>query len=377
MSPSADEVAGAPATDWIVERLRDAPRNTVAWLVPSSFEAYARVLHPVENSSGITRWREAARWSGLSVGAETAFHHIALPRARPPAPPPWDGQGPLIGSLWPADASVILEALRSFTTTPDRCWFGVWTGYGHLDGGPADDGVPESLATGLSPLPQGPIVSLSHQDYLILGGPVEDLVQPVATDWSDQTPNLAWPEDRAWFVATDIDLGSTYIGGPGALIERLVADERIEALRVAPEERLLVEAPLVRELVDAVLDDMLGGEHVRIETSMGAVEAWLEKAPPQVQITPRRPSRRLASFAQLEEAHTRTRPAGPRRALDRAATAIAQRLVRPVPSMHTRYAALLGHSGEGVSRLRHAIDPTDEVRWRLTRCIIELVESWP
>ncbi len=39
---------------------------------------------------------------------------------------------------------------------------------------------------------------------------------------ADQTPNLWWPEDRAWFVATEIDLAWTYVGGREALIEQLV-----------------------------------------------------------------------------------------------------------------------------------------------------------
>src|SRR4051794_4772473 len=41
-----------------------------------------------------------------------------------------------------------------------------------------------------------------------------------------------WPEDRAWVVASDIDLPSTYVAGSAELAERLMGDGRLEALRV-------------------------------------------------------------------------------------------------------------------------------------------------
>jgi hypothetical protein len=40
---------------------------------------------------------------------------------------------------------------------------------------------------------------------------------------------LLWPADRAWFVAGDTDLDSTYVGGPAGLISALLADPDLEA----------------------------------------------------------------------------------------------------------------------------------------------------
>ena len=36
-------------------------------------------------------------------------------------------------------------------------------------------------------------------------------------------PNIIWPDDRAWCVATEIDLDSTYLGGSMELIEAVLA----------------------------------------------------------------------------------------------------------------------------------------------------------
>lgn len=38
-----------------------------------------------------------------------------------------------------------------------------------------------------------------------------------------QAPDLWWPEDRSWFVATDTDLDWTYVGGSEALVNDVIA----------------------------------------------------------------------------------------------------------------------------------------------------------
>ncbi len=43
----------------------------------------------------------------------------------------------------------------------------------------------------------------------------------------DQTPNLWWPHDRCWCVATDVDDDVTHIGSV-ELITALHADPRLE-----------------------------------------------------------------------------------------------------------------------------------------------------
>jgi hypothetical protein len=47
-----------------------------------------------------------------------------------------------------------------------------------------------------------------------------------------ESPNLWWPDDRAWCVATEIDLDSTYVGGSATMIRELLSDSRFEALEV-------------------------------------------------------------------------------------------------------------------------------------------------
>jgi hypothetical protein len=53
-----------------------------------------------------------------------------------------------------------------------------------------------------------------------------------------QSPNLWWPDDRAWCVASEIDFRSTYVGGSRALIDRVFDDERFEALPARLTDRV-------------------------------------------------------------------------------------------------------------------------------------------
>lgn len=53
------------------------------------------------------------------------------------------------------------------------------------------------------------------------------------------TPQLLWPEDHGWIVATEINSNSTLLGGPDRLIQDILADGRLEAFEVAPESDLV------------------------------------------------------------------------------------------------------------------------------------------
>jgi hypothetical protein len=45
-----------------------------------------------------------------------------------------------------------------------------------------------------------------------------------------QSPSAWWPDDRAWATSNDTDLDSTLVGGSRALVDDLLADERLEVL---------------------------------------------------------------------------------------------------------------------------------------------------
>lgn len=81
-----------------------------------------------------------------------------------------------------------------------------------------------------------------HRDYLLFTGPVTAATAFRNDPWF-QSPNLWWPEDRAWFVATEIDGYSTYIGGEQACIDALVAHPHLEVLPGVQPEHLVDTSP--------------------------------------------------------------------------------------------------------------------------------------
>lgn len=53
------------------------------------------------------------------------------------------------------------------------------------------------------------------------------------------TPQLLWPADHTWVVATEIDTDSTIVAGSRQLIASVLADGRFEAFEVRPDSALV------------------------------------------------------------------------------------------------------------------------------------------
>lgn len=266
------------AAAWIADRLSDFG-TTVASVVPGGFESYARILHPAEtpeHGGMLVRWKEVAAWSGLSLRPDSQFHSIALPTVKPDSPAPWSGQGPEQGTLYPPDAEILVRLLRQWTSTPEQCWFGLWDGYGweNIQGmapvGEAStvfpDPIPESVR-------RGPRVRLPNRDYLLYSGPVESAMDSVYLADRGQTPNLWWPDDRSWFVASEIDLAWSYVGGSAGMVESLVSDDRIEALPALPNSAYWYVEGWLKEMVDEAVDELLSTGKATITTFRGNVNA--------------------------------------------------------------------------------------------------------
>lgn len=272
--PASD---GVEAADWIPARLHPFAQD-VGSVVPTGFDAYARIFHPASMgprptpqwatppsmvlppATGVdVRWSEVAAWSGRTVHSEMQFHAITTPvPGRPPGPTPWDYE-PLDGVLSPRQARALVELLPSYTATPDACWLCLWEGYGYftdrapwmiasisskrrswlgiqlwrLRGSPMKSpGVfvppipppPPPIGSMVEPFPGRKRVKLPGRDYLLFTGSIAQ-----AQGWDDG-PNLWWPDDRAWCVASEIDFSYSYVGGSTELIEEILRHPALEAL---------------------------------------------------------------------------------------------------------------------------------------------------
>jgi hypothetical protein len=201
--------ADVTAADWLRPRLRRFG-SAVSAVVPDGFPAYVRILHPAR-------------------GAED--------------PPEGNLPAELLG--------ILCAALAEHTGTPSSCWFCLWDGYGWLHGSPS---VAIMSSHGSIPVPpafptevlEGPRVRLPGRDYLLFAGPLATARQLGWTDpygfFFPQSPNLFWPQDHAWCVASEIDLFCTLVGGSNDLVEALTADPRLDAWPVQPDDPIAFDS---------------------------------------------------------------------------------------------------------------------------------------
>ncbi|MFJ9818680.1 hypothetical protein ACIRU3_26180 [Streptomyces sp. NPDC101151] len=206
---------------WLTER---APGHgafgTVAGIAAPGFGAYARILHPASLDERPVRWSTVAAAHGTRVAPGTNWHEvIGVDRDYVNAsdyglPGVWD-EHPAEGPTPPAVASPLIPLLSRHTRTPERCWFGLWHGYGRWD------------------FDRFPTFETPGRDEVLLSGTLTDAVSPLTLDEFAELPDLWWPEDRAWCVGGDVDLVSTYVGGSPDLIAQLLSEPELEAQPVA------------------------------------------------------------------------------------------------------------------------------------------------
>lgn len=146
-----------------------------------------------------------------------------------------------IGNLPDNLLQQLTSILERHTQTPEDCFFGLWPGHGEVSGGHAvavlDDKPQSKLPIPPAFPPEvmtGPLVEIPNREYLLFRGPLSEAGQWGAVDVIPgisrhiNSPNLMWPADHAWFVATEVDLEWTGIGGSHRLIADLLTAQGLE-----------------------------------------------------------------------------------------------------------------------------------------------------
>jgi len=76
----------------------------------------------------------------------------------------------------------------------------------------------------------GPRIATPNRGHLLMQGSLSNLNQAAALI-DNQTPNLWWPQDRAWFVASEIDYSWTYVAGSHEMLAALLDHPKLEVLQ--------------------------------------------------------------------------------------------------------------------------------------------------
>ena len=227
-------VRDVSVADWVADRLAPWREWTLGMVVPRGYEAYARILHPPSLPDGTpTTWGTVCAATGSEPHALMQWEH---------AGEGWPGTEPYIGSLESEPLALLGEGLAAYTR--GWCYFALWDGFGWIPGSPGISfsdrhQVPSAFATDVL---SGPRLRLPNRDYLLFRGQLADLLHlgwtyPGGAD-DLQSPNLMWPADRSWFVATEIDFDSTLVGGSEELVDELLATDALESWRVDVSDAL-------------------------------------------------------------------------------------------------------------------------------------------
>ena len=124
---------------------------------------------------------------------------------------------------------------RTGATEDMVCWFAYWRGWGALE---------ENLQTltgrktWTTADEERAAFTLGPRDYLLLSGPLGSVLNLPGLPTPALSPQLWWPEDKRWFVATEIDLDFSLVGADESLADAILENKGIDVERVAPEDRL-------------------------------------------------------------------------------------------------------------------------------------------
>jgi len=260
---------GAAAGAWIRPRL-GGEFGAVTLQVPKGFEAYVRVFHPAWDREGNpVSWADAAKACGTIPHREMQWHAIlgfadadelgVSYSSNDPNGPKWAGSDPSIGPMNIETLDALCEILAAHTADSTHCLFGLCTIHGWKES--------------FSPDELQPLLELPYQrDHIVLAGPLSAIDQ-IEYDWSKpsstrmifvahkseepppepdpseflqrEAPNLIWPADHTWLVASEVDFDSTLVGGSAKLIKAIVDSAELEALRVEPTDSLAADADRV------------------------------------------------------------------------------------------------------------------------------------
>jgi hypothetical protein len=209
--------------------------------VPDVFDAYVRILHPGRIFDGSTpegrsvTWAEIARAEGRKASAIAQWHSSeGAGDSRHVIGANWSGSGPEIG-LGKEVLRKICKVLAKNTDEAERCYFGIWTGWGAKDYVALWREMGERTG---SRIPRFELPRYAGRDYLLLCGPLQSAVKLRETGLMHTSANYIWPSDKAWCLVTDIDLDSTLIGGSDSLVEEIIAENRVEAWRVGRSDAI-------------------------------------------------------------------------------------------------------------------------------------------
>jgi len=276
---------------WLQERV--GSWATVAGVAGAGFDRYARVLHPIPvDRRDLTRtntwgmnpilqegtwpWGEVARRNGKVMHSLVQWIRISEQESALEYPDGWRAGQSRTGWFDPVLMASLTTHLRAATTCPDEVTIGIWDGWGvavdavayaaiepvSAEDADADRHKRRAAAEQqrrsaysseyLQARAGGDLLAMPGREYVLFSTSLAELADP---DWGveagigwqagfghDPSPQLVWPEDHAWVVATEVDWDSTIVAGTSNLIDVVLDDPRFESYELSGDDRLTFDS---------------------------------------------------------------------------------------------------------------------------------------
>lgn len=280
--------------DWLLERV--GGWGQVGGVAGSGFEAYARILHPVPASlvdvdvadewgihptleHSTWTWSQVAERQGLTMHPLVQWNRLADMDQGLDFDDGWQVGQTQEGFFDLELLAALTEHLARETTAPQDLVAGIWNGWAELNDGSrplyAIEGsrlwawlmrgrarreIERQQRESLRPeiraaVERGPHLQWPGREMILCATSCDELSEP---SWAERaglglhpgfppsiSPQLLWPADHAWIVASEIDWDSTIVAGSRSLVDAVLADERFEAYAVDEEADLTWEGDLV------------------------------------------------------------------------------------------------------------------------------------
>jgi hypothetical protein len=227
LSPLVRPALSAKEAAWLEGRLLPWGKEQgtrVCSVVPLGFETYSRILHPAFGpppDRPPIRWVEIGERLLHTVGPETQWESLEELVKEAGSRSLWHEE-PWMGRCPPEVLVPLSEHLQRYTETSSAIYYAMWVGFADVQ----------------SVIRKAPRFELPAREYALLTGPIAALPSIIeSTSPYECSPSLAWPEDRAWCLATEVDFRWTYVGAAEECIQSLEADRRLEAIRTEPQHR--------------------------------------------------------------------------------------------------------------------------------------------
>jgi hypothetical protein len=174
-------ISDVSAASWFIATLEPWSEEGVrlSSFMPAGFEAYVRVIHPFRDPARKAPprlWRDVAAEAGVVLGPGTRVRDIDDLSD--------EDRLPEEGSVPEEICGALVDVLAPRTSTPDFCWFSLWSGLGTF----TDE---EHAAPQLHEPHRN-----TGRSYLLFRGPVQAACSFEPKGWH-YTPSFWWPDDRA------------------------------------------------------------------------------------------------------------------------------------------------------------------------------------